>query len=89
MCWILNVFVGNGSCPDARGLEITVKQRVDDDLTQKLPVFYLVNSPHVSLVTAAYPVQVDLLHKSLSVNWSQGDLSLEVVDGLNGKITER
>lgn len=83
------LFLGDGNCSDTRGLEIAIKQRVDDALTSKLPMFYLVNRPHISLVTATHPVQLDLEHRSLSVNWSQGDTSLEVVDGLNGKITER
>lgn len=52
-------------------------------------MFYLVNRSQISLVTAAYPVQLDLEHRSLSVNWSQGDNSLEVVDGLLGKTIER
>ncbi|KAJ7326993.1 hypothetical protein JRQ81_016752 [Phrynocephalus forsythii] len=86
--YVSGILLGNGNCHDTRGLEIAIKQRVDDSLTSKLPMFYLVNTPRISLVTAAYPVQVDLQHKSLSVNWSQGDLSLEIVDGLNGKITE-
>nr|XP_056711630.1 adenosine deaminase domain-containing protein 1 [Euleptes europaea] len=86
--YITRIMLGNGSCHDTRGLEIAIKQRVDDALTSKLPMFYLVNRPHISLVTAAYPVQLDLQHRSLSVNWSQGDTSFEVVDGLNGKTTE-
>ncbi|XP_066488643.1 adenosine deaminase domain-containing protein 1 [Tiliqua scincoides] len=86
--YINRIFLGDGSCHDTRGLEIAIKQRVDDALTSKLPLFYLVNRPHICLVTAAYPVQVDMEHRFLSINWSQGDTSLEVVDGLNGKITE-
>ncbi|EMP38575.1 Adenosine deaminase domain-containing protein 1 [Chelonia mydas] len=86
--YISSILVGDGNCSDTRGLEIAIKQRVDDALTSKLPMFYLVNRPHISLVTATHPVQLDLEHRSLSVNWSQGDTSLEVVDGLNGKITE-
>ncbi|XP_061441159.1 adenosine deaminase domain-containing protein 1 isoform X3 [Rhineura floridana] len=86
--YVSRILVGDGNCHDTRGLEIAIKQRVDDALTSKLPMFYLVNRPHISLVSAAYPVQVDLECRSLSVNWSQGDLSLEVVDGLNGKTTE-
>uniref|UniRef100_A0A8C4WSA5 Adenosine deaminase domain-containing protein 1 n=1 Tax=Gopherus evgoodei TaxID=1825980 RepID=A0A8C4WSA5_9SAUR len=85
--YISSILVGDGNCSDTRGLEIAIKQRVDDALTSKLPMFYLVNRPHISLVTAAHP-QRDLEHRSLSVNWSQGDASLEVVDGFNGKITE-
>ncbi|XP_054846424.1 adenosine deaminase domain-containing protein 1 [Eublepharis macularius] len=86
--YVTRIMLGDGNCHDTRGLEIAIKQRVDDILTSKLPMFYLVNRPHISLVTAAYPVKLDLEHKSLSVNWSQGDSSLEVVDGLTGKTTE-
>ncbi|XP_062991336.1 adenosine deaminase domain-containing protein 1 [Elgaria multicarinata webbii] len=86
--YVSGIILGDGNCQDTRGLEIAIKQRVDDALTSKLPMFYLVNRPHISLVTTAYPVQIDLECRSLSVNWSQGDLSLEVVDGLNGKTTE-
>lgn len=83
------IFLGDANCSSTRGLEIAIKQRIDDALSKKLPMFYLVNRPHINLVTAAYPVQIDLDHRSLSLNWSQGDLSLEVIDGLNGKIIER
>ncbi|XP_074848046.1 adenosine deaminase domain-containing protein 1 isoform X2 [Carettochelys insculpta] len=86
--YISSILVGDGNCSDTRGLEIAIKQRIDDALTSKLPMFYLVNRPHISLVTATHPVQLDLECRSLSVNWSQGDTSLEIVDGLNGKIIE-
>ncbi|XP_047422959.1 adenosine deaminase domain-containing protein 1 isoform X2 [Sciurus carolinensis] len=86
--YVNSILVGDGNCSDTRGLEIAVKQRVDDALTSKLPMFYLVNRPHISLVPAAYPPQVNLEYKSLSMNWAQGDISLEIVDGLSGKITE-
>eukprot|EP00069_Balaena_mysticetus_P019283 bmy_02489T0 len=79
---------GDGNCSDTRGLEIAIKQRVDDALTSKLPMFYLVNRPHISLVPSAYPFQTNLEYKFLSLNWAQGDISLEIVDGLSGKITE-
>ncbi|XP_058922123.2 adenosine deaminase domain-containing protein 1 [Kogia breviceps] len=86
--YISNILVGDGNCSDTRGLEIAVKQRVDDALTSKLPMFYLVNRPHISLVPSAYPFQTNLEYKFLSLNWAQGDISLEIVDGLSGKITE-
>eukprot|EP00072_Mus_musculus_P054963 XP_006535498.1 PREDICTED: adenosine deaminase domain-containing protein 1 isoform X3 [Mus musculus] len=86
--YISSILVGDGNCNDTRGLEIAINQRVDDALTSKLPMFYLVNRPHISLVPTAYPLQINLDHKSLSLNWAQGDNSLEIVDGLNGKITE-
>lgn len=97
-CWLIFVlfeyvfcfcFLGDGNCSDTRGLEIAIKQRVDDALTSKLPMFYLVNRPHISLVPSAYPFQTNLEYKFLSLNWAQGDISLEIVDGLSGKITER
>ncbi|KAM9678782.1 adenosine deaminase domain-containing protein 1 isoform 2-T2 [Trichechus inunguis] len=86
--YISSILIGDGSCSDTRGLEIALKQRVDDALTSKLPMFYLVNRPHISLVPSAYPLQMNLEYKSLSLNWAQGDVSLEIVDGLSGKITE-
>nr|XP_020863920.1 adenosine deaminase domain-containing protein 1 isoform X2 [Phascolarctos cinereus] len=86
--YINSILVGDGSCSHTRGLEIAIKQRVDDVLTSKLPMFYLVNRPNVSLVPSVYPLLTDLEYKSLSLNWAQGDISLEIVDGINGKITE-
>jgi len=86
---ILFCLIGNGNCKDTRGLEIAIKQRVDDALTSKLPMPYLVNKSHTYLVNAAHPIQTDLKQRSLSLNWSLSDASLEVVDGLNGKTTER
>ncbi|KAJ1216885.1 hypothetical protein NDU88_004483, partial [Pleurodeles waltl] len=78
----------DANCATTRGLEIVVNQRIDDALTSRLPMFYLVNRPYISRVTAAYPVQIDVANQYLSLNWSQGDISLEVVDGQKGKITE-
>ncbi|XP_062964611.1 adenosine deaminase domain-containing protein 1 isoform X2 [Cynocephalus volans] len=86
--YINSILVGDGNCSDTRGLEIAIKHRVDDALTSKLPMFYLVNRPHISLVPSAYPLQTNLEYKFLSLNWAQGDISLEIVDGLSGKITE-
>ncbi|XP_006866333.1 PREDICTED: adenosine deaminase domain-containing protein 1 isoform X2 [Chrysochloris asiatica] len=86
--YINSILIGDENCSDTRGLEIAIKQRVDDALTSKLPMFYLVNRPHISLVPSAYALQTNLEYKSLSLNWAQGDISLEIVDGLSGKITE-
>lgn len=88
-CLFYFYFLGDGNCSDTRGLEIAIKQRVDDALTSKLPMFYLVNRPQISLVPSAYLLQTDLEYRSLSLNWAQGDISLEIVDGISGKITER
>ncbi|NWH42799.1 ADAD1 protein, partial [Fregata magnificens] len=86
--YINSILVGNGNCKDTRGLEIAIKQRVDDALTSELPMPYLVNRSHTYLVNAAHPIQIDFKQRSLSLNWSLSDTSLEVVDGLNGKATE-
>ncbi|XP_071609989.1 adenosine deaminase domain-containing protein 1 isoform X3 [Heliangelus exortis] len=86
--YINSILVGNGNCKDVRGLDVAIKQRVDDALTSKLPMPYVVNRSHTYLVNAAHPVNVDLKQGSLSLNWSLSDASLEVVDGLNGKTTE-
>uniref|UniRef100_A0A8C3VBW4 Adenosine deaminase domain containing 1 n=1 Tax=Catharus ustulatus TaxID=91951 RepID=A0A8C3VBW4_CATUS len=86
--YISNILVGNGSCKDTKGLDITIKQRLDDELISKLPVPYLVNRSHIYLVKAALPIQTDLNQWSLSLNWTLSDASLEVVDGLSGKTTE-
>ncbi|NXT31045.1 ADAD1 protein, partial [Pelecanoides urinatrix] len=86
--YINSILVGNGNCKDVRGLEIAIKQRIDDSLISKLPMPYLVNKSHTYLVNAAHPIQIDFKQRSLSLNWSLSDASLEVVDGLNGKTTE-
>ncbi|NWS25669.1 ADAD1 protein, partial [Polioptila caerulea] len=86
--YISNILVGNGICKDTKGLDITIKQRLDDELISKLPVPYLVNRSHIYLVKAALPIQTDLNQWSLSLNWTLSDASLEVVDGLSGKTTE-
>ncbi|NXO37793.1 ADAD1 protein, partial [Locustella ochotensis] len=86
--YISNILVGSGSCKDTKGLHITIKQRLDDELISKLPMPYLVNRSHIYLVKAALPIQTDLNQWSLSLNWTLSDASLEVVDGLSGKTTE-
>ncbi|NXC19235.1 ADAD1 protein, partial [Corythaeola cristata] len=86
--YINSILVGDGDCEDIRGLQIAIKQRVDDALTSELPMPFLVNRSHTYLVNAAHPIQTDFKQRSLSLNWSLSDTSLEVVDGLNGKTTE-
>ncbi|NWW74839.1 ADAD1 protein, partial [Climacteris rufus] len=86
--YISNILVGNGNCKDTKGLGITIKQRLDDELISQLPMPYLVNRSHIYLVKAALPIQTDLNQWSLSLNWTLSDASLEVVDGLSGKTTE-
>ncbi|XP_031452733.1 adenosine deaminase domain-containing protein 1 isoform X3 [Phasianus colchicus] len=79
---------GNGNCRSLKGLEIAIRQRIDDALTSKLPVLYVVNRSFTYLVNTVQPIQVNVKQRSLSLNWMLSDVQLEVVDGLNGKVTE-
>ncbi|NXD62681.1 ADAD1 protein, partial [Eolophus roseicapillus] len=87
--YIHSILVGNGNCRDTRGLKLAIRRRIDDALTLNLPMPYLVNRSHTYLVNAAHPIQTYFKQTSLSLNWSSSDISLEVVDGLDGKTTER
>ncbi|NXF02308.1 ADAD1 protein, partial [Smithornis capensis] len=86
--YINSILVGDGNCKDTKGLEITVNQRLGEELVSKLPMPYLVNRSHIYLVKAAQPVQTDVNQWSLSLNWTLSDSSVEVVDGISGKTTE-
>lgn len=86
--YISSIIVGDANCTDTRGLEVAVKRRIDDHLTSRLPMFYLVHRPYISIVTAVHQSQAAAGNDRLSVNWSQGDSSLEVVDSLQGKIID-
>ncbi|KAM6980815.1 adenosine deaminase domain-containing protein 1 [Aplochiton taeniatus] len=83
--YVSSILIGDLSCGDVRGLEIAVNQRVDG-ITSRLPMYYCVCRAHISLVPAMTsdspsPAQ----RSSLSLNWSEGDISVEVVDGLEGR----
>ncbi|KAG8592831.1 hypothetical protein GDO81_000641 [Engystomops pustulosus] len=86
--YISNIIVGDAHCIDTRGLEVSIKRRIDDSLTSRLPMFYLVNRPYISIVSAVHQTQAAGGNYRLSLNWSQGDSSLEIVDAMQGKITE-
>ncbi|POI27004.1 hypothetical protein CIB84_009246, partial [Bambusicola thoracicus] len=86
--YINTILVGNGNCRSLKGLEIAIRQRIDDALTSKLPVLYVVNRSFTYLVNTVQPIQVNVKQRSLSLNWMSSDVQLEVVDGLNGKVTE-
>lgn len=87
--WLGLFLLGNGNCRSLKGLEIAIRQRIDDALTSKLPVLYVVNRSFTYLVNTVQPIQVNVKQRSLSLNWTLSDVQLEVVDGLNGKVTER
>ncbi|KAL0974278.1 hypothetical protein UPYG_G00218150 [Umbra pygmaea] len=86
--YVTSILVGNMSCSDVRGMEIAVNQRVDG-ITPHLPMYYCVYRPYISLVASACPEEgATNVQSRHSLNWSQGDVSLEVVDGLDGKTVE-
>ncbi|KAJ8015508.1 hypothetical protein DPEC_G00026860 [Dallia pectoralis] len=85
--YVSSILVGDASCCDVRGMENAVNQRVDG-ITPRLPMYYCVYRPHISLVATACPEGVGTSQLRHSLNWSQGDVSLEVVDGLGGKTVE-
>ncbi|KAM9496448.1 adenosine deaminase domain-containing protein 1 isoform 2-T4 [Clarias gariepinus] len=82
-----SILIGNESCNDTRGMEVAVK-RVDG-VTSKLPMYYSVHQPHILLVPSVIPTDTHSTQTSLSLNWSQGDASLEVVDSAEGKSVEK
>ncbi|XP_028657860.2 adenosine deaminase domain-containing protein 1 isoform X2 [Erpetoichthys calabaricus] len=85
--YISNIIIGGVDCNDVGGMEIALKQRVDG-ITSKLPLYYCVYRPHISIVPAVFPHRVKPAQKFIGLNWIQGDLSLEVVDGKIGKSVE-
>lgn len=85
--YVTSIFIGDESGSDTRGMEMAVNQRVDG-ITSALPMYYCAHWPHISLVTSAIPAVTQLTQKSLSINWSHGDHSIEVLDAVAGKSTE-
>ncbi|KAA0709763.1 Adenosine deaminase domain-containing protein 1 [Triplophysa tibetana] len=85
--YVNSVFVGEGGCSDVRGLQMAVSQRVDG-ITSTLPLYYCVYRPLISLVTSAVPIDTQPSQKSLSFNWSHGDITTEAVDALEGRSSE-
>ncbi|XP_047441298.1 adenosine deaminase domain-containing protein 1 [Mugil cephalus] len=83
-----SILIGDSDCSEIRGMEISVSQRVEG-ITSQLPMFYCMMRPHISLVPSVAtnsPGRCQLTH---GINWSEGDSSLEVVDGLEGKTIEQ
>ncbi|XP_015456249.3 adenosine deaminase domain-containing protein 1 isoform X2 [Astyanax mexicanus] len=85
--YVSSILIGDESCSDTRGMEVAINQRVDG-ITSKLPMYYCVYRPHISLVPSVMATDAHSTQRTLSLNWSQGDVSLEVVDSLDGKTVE-
>ncbi|XP_071772298.2 adenosine deaminase domain-containing protein 1 [Centroberyx gerrardi] len=85
--YVQSILIGDSSCSDIRGMEISVSQRVEG-ITPHLPMYYCMVRPHISLVPTVATNSTSSAQWTLGINWSQGDSSLEVVDGLEGKTVE-
>uniref|UniRef100_H3D6A0 Adenosine deaminase domain containing 1 (testis-specific) n=2 Tax=Tetraodon nigroviridis TaxID=99883 RepID=H3D6A0_TETNG len=85
--YVQSILVGNSGCTDVRGMEISVGQRVEG-ITSQLPIHYCVVRSHLSLAPQVAASSSEEAQPTQSVNWSEGDGSIEIVDGLKGKTVE-
>lgn len=85
--YVQNILIGDSGCRDMRGMEISVSQRVEG-ITAQLPIYYCMVRPLISLVPSVAACAPDGSQLTHGINWSEGDSSLEVVDGLEGKTIE-
>uniref|UniRef100_A0A3Q0SSS6 Adenosine deaminase domain containing 1 (testis-specific) n=1 Tax=Amphilophus citrinellus TaxID=61819 RepID=A0A3Q0SSS6_AMPCI len=85
--YVQSILIGDSDCSEICSMERSVSQRVEG-ITSELPMFYCMMRPHISLVPSVASSRADGNQLTYSVNWSEGDSSLEVVDGLEGKTIE-
>ncbi|XP_038555876.1 adenosine deaminase domain-containing protein 1 [Micropterus salmoides] len=85
--YVQSILIGDSCCSDIRGMEISVSQRVEG-ITSQLPMFYCMMRPRISLAPSVATNSTNSGQMTYSINWSEGDSSLEVVDGLEGKTIE-
>ncbi|XP_054453802.1 adenosine deaminase domain-containing protein 1 [Anoplopoma fimbria] len=85
--YVQSILIGDIGCSDVRCMKISVSQRVEG-ITSQLPMFYCMMRPHISLVPAVATNSTEGGRLTYGINWSEGDSSLEVVDGLAGKTIE-
>ncbi|MED6257663.1 hypothetical protein ATANTOWER_029192 [Ataeniobius toweri] len=85
--YVQSILVGDSGCTEIRGMEMSVNQRVEG-ITSQLPMFYCMMRPHISLVPSVVTSNTGSSQLTYGINWSEGDSSVEVVDGLEGKTIE-
>lgn len=85
--YVQNILIGDSDCKDIRGIETSVSQRMEG-ITSLLPIYYCMERPHISLVPSVAACTAGGSQLTHGINWSEGDSSLEVVDGLKGKTIE-
>lgn len=82
--YVQSILIGDSGCKDIRGIQLSVIQRVEG-ITSQLPMFYCMERPHISLVPSVATCASDGSQLTHGINWCEGDSSLEVIDGLEGK----
>ncbi|KAM7389054.1 hypothetical protein PAMP_023051 [Pampus punctatissimus] len=85
--YVQSILIGDSGCSDTHSMEISINQRVEG-ITSQLPTFYCMMRPHISLVPSVATNSSGGGRLTYGINWSQGDSSLEVVDGLEGRTIE-
>ncbi|XP_041653181.1 Bardet-Biedl syndrome 12 protein-like [Cheilinus undulatus] len=85
--YVQSILIGDSDCSDIRGMEISMNQRVEG-ITPQLPMFYCMVRPQIYLVPSVATTSSNSSQLTYGINWSEGDSSLEVVDGLEGKTVE-
>ncbi|XP_078809921.1 adenosine deaminase domain-containing protein 1 isoform X1 [Oryzias latipes] len=85
--YVQSILIGDSCCTDVRGMEVSVCQRVEG-VTSQLPMFYCMMRPQISLVPSVATCTTSSNQLTLGINWSEGDSTSEVVDGLEGKTVE-
>ncbi|XP_061691008.1 adenosine deaminase domain-containing protein 1 isoform X2 [Syngnathoides biaculeatus] len=82
--YVDTILVGDLGGGDARGMEVTVNQRTEG-ITAQLPMFYCMIRPQIRTVPSVADGSPKNSPVTYGFNWSEGDCSIEVVDGLTGK----
>ncbi|XP_077466038.1 adenosine deaminase domain-containing protein 1 [Stigmatopora argus] len=80
--YVQSISVGN---EDLRGMQMTLSHQIED-VTNQLPVLYSMMRPHISAVPTVASASADNVGPvTYGFNGSEGDRSIEVVDGLIGR----
>ncbi|XP_061582475.1 adenosine deaminase domain-containing protein 1 [Cololabis saira] len=85
--YVQSILIGDSCCSEIRGVEFSVSERVEG-ITPQLPMFYCMMRPHIGLVPSVATYGSGSPQHTRGLNWSDGDGSVEVVDGLEGKTVE-
>nr|XP_061832844.1 adenosine deaminase domain-containing protein 1-like [Nerophis lumbriciformis] len=82
--YVHSIFIGDMGHGDTVGIERAVIHRTET-ITSQLPMFYCMVRPHISMVPPVASGGNGDDQVTSSLNWCEGDSSVEVVDGLTGR----